>query len=77
MIHIKTKDTEIPLRTSRGLNWENDTLTLKRSNLNLFTSKNFAEKSILKLVEPFSSPCLAIKSKDLAQSRLQMQNNSF
>ena len=39
---------------------------------NPFAPENFAEKRVLKLVEPFSGHCLAKKSQDLPQSCLQV-----
>ena len=40
--------------------------------LNPFTPGNFAEKRVLKLVEPFSGHCRAIESQNLPQSSLQV-----
>ena len=39
---------------------------------NPFAPENFAERHVLKLVEPFSGHCLAKNSQDLPQSCLQV-----
>ena len=78
---FKTDLRQIPFRTSRGLNWDNDTCKLKRSSLGLIyyvlNSKNFAKKAFWSVVQPFSCPCLAVKNKNLTQCHLQMQTNSI
>ena len=48
---------------------------LNRVYMSLLTHsplENFAENHVLKLVEPFSGHCQAIKSEKLPQNRLQV-----
>ena len=44
----------------------------RSQSINPFTPGNFVENHVLKLVEPFSGHCLAIKSGKLPQNRLQV-----
>ena len=43
-----------------------------RASVNPFTPGNFTENHVLKVVEPFSGHCMAIKSEKLPQNRLQV-----